>query len=326
MRLRCKTAGTLLMLVLPTVGLAQAHSMDDVRFTGPLVTPGPATLPQGEFFAQPYWVYSQTRGSYDNQGDRHALDEHDSSQLLSLLLSGGITDRLTGELVLNGSRSAQGAQHSDGYRTGDSAARLRYQLRAGDALTGEMTLAAMLSQSLATGRHDRLGENTLNGQGSGIYRTGLSMLGQQVLWMPNGRPLRWRWQTTWSPSPGSVSVVGRSVYGTEQSFRGKLNAGAAVSGALGLEYSINRNWVLALDLTASTQSGSVLDGSIADASGQRKGLQQNGSRSRSFSAAPAVEYIINDQIGVLFGVQASLPGGRNSASYVSPQVSMTMSF
>lgn len=326
MTLRYKTAGTLLMLALPVIGLAQTHSMDDVRFTGPLVTPGPAAMPQGEFFAQPYWIYSRTSGVYDDHGDRHTLDAHDSSQLLSLLLSGGITDQLTGELVLNGSRSAQGAQHSDGYRIGDSAARLRYQLRAGDALTSKMTLAAMLSQSLATGRHDRLGENTLNGQGSGVYRTGLSLLGQQVLWMPNGRPLRWRWQTTWSPSPGSVSLVGRSVYGTEQSFRGTLDAGAAVSGALGLEYSINRNWVLALDLTASTQSGNVIDGSTVDASGQRKGLHQTGARSRAFSAAPAVEYIINDQVGVLFGVQASLPGGRNSASYVSPQVSMTMTF
>lgn len=326
MTLRHRTAGTLLMLVLPVLGLAQTRSMDDVRFTGPLLTPGPAAMPQGEVFAQPYWIYSRTNGVYDDQGNRHALDGHDSSQLLSLSLSGGITDRLTGELVLNGSRSAQGGQHSDGYRIGDSAARLRYQLRAGDALTGDMTLAAMLSQSLATGRHDRLGGNTLNGQGSGVYRAGLSLLGQQVLWMPNGRPLRWRWQTTWSPSPGSVSVVGRSVYGTERSFRGTLDAGAAISGALGLEYSINRNWVLALDLTAGTQAGSVLDGSVADASGQRKALHQNGSRSRAFSAAPAVEYIVNDQIGVLFGVQTSLPGGRNSASQVSPQVSMTMAF
>lgn len=326
MTLRHRTAGTLLMLVLPVLGLAQTHSMDDVRFTGPLLTPGPAVVPQGEFFAQAYWIYSRTRGVYDDRGDRHTLDAHDSSQLLSLLLSGGITDRLTGELVLNGSRSAQGAQHSDGYRIGDSAARLRYQLRAGDALTGGMALAAMLSQSLATGRHDRLGENTFNGQGAGVYRTGLSLLGQQVLWMPNGRPLRWRWQTSWSPSPGSVSVVGRSVYGTEPSFRGTLDAGAAVSGALGLEYSINRSWVLALDLTASTQSGSMLQGSVADASGQRKMLRQNGSRSPAFTIAPAVEYIVNDQIGVLLGVQASLPGGRNSASYVSPQVSMTMTF
>ncbi len=314
------------MLALPVLGFAQGHSMDDVRFTGPLLTPGPAAMPQGEFFAQPYWIYSRTRGVYDDHGDRHTLDAHDSSQLLSLLLSGGISDRLTGELVLNGSRSAHGAQHSDGYRIGDSATRLRYQLRSGDALTGGMTMAVMLSQSLATGRHDRLGENTFNGQGSGVYRTSLSLLGQQVLWLPNGRPLRWRWQTTWSPSPGSVSVVGRSVYGTEQGFRGTLDAGAAVSGALGLEYSINRNWVLAVDLTASTQSGNVLEGSVADATGQRKALRQNGSRSRAFSIAPAVEYIINDQIGVLFGVQASLPGGRNSASYVSPQVSMTMTF
>ena len=73
MRLRYKTAGTLLMLALPVLGFAQAHSMDDVRFTGPLLTPGPAAMPQGELFAQPYWIYSRTRGVYDDHGDHHQV-------------------------------------------------------------------------------------------------------------------------------------------------------------------------------------------------------------------------------------------------------------
>ena len=326
MTLGNRAAGTLLMVMLAPAAGAQAHSLEDVRFTGPLLTPSPSTLPQGSFYAQPYWIQTHTTGRYDGNGDRHALDNSVDTSLLSVLLSAGLTDRLAGELVLDSARTTQGRQHSDGFRLADSAARLRYLLHEGDALTSKPAIAVMLGQSLPTGRYDGLGENLLNGQGEGAWRSNVSLLGQNYHWLPNGRPLRWRWQARWSPSPRDVSVHGRSVHGTDRSFRGHLSPGAALSAALGLEYSINANWALAMDLSASRQSGAVLDGTALDPDGQRGHVERHDGASRSFSVAPALEYNLSDHVGFLVGVQASLPGGRNSASYVSPQASMTVSF
>lgn len=327
MTLRDRVAGTMLAAVVMSAAAGvQAHSLDGVRFTGPLATPGPGTLPKGESFVQPYWIYTRTDAVYDDSGERQRLKVHGDSELLSTVLSAGIHDKLTGEVLLNSSKASQGAQHSNGYRLGDSTVRLRYQLRGGDALEGKMKLAVMLGQSLATGRYDRLGDNLLNGQGNGAYRSNLSLLGQQYLWLPNERPLRWRWMAAWSPAPQQVSLRGRSVYGTDASFRGKVRPGPGLNAALALEYSINRNWALALDLTASQRSGSQLDGTVLDVAGQRQAVHQHGARSRSFSAAPAVEYIFNDQVGLVVGVQAWLPGGRNSDAYVSPQAAVAVSF
>lgn len=327
MILRNRAARTWLvaMLVPAAVG-ARAHSLEDVRFTGPLVTPSPSTLPQGRFYAQPYWVQTHSSGRYDDNGDRHALPEASDSALLSVLLSAGITDHLTGEFVLDSARSSQGKQHSDGFRLADGALRLRYLLREGDTLNSKAALALMLGQSLPTGRYDGLGDNVLNGQGKGVSRSNLSLLGQNHYWLPNGRPVRWRWQAGWSPAPQDVSVRGASVYGTAAGFRGRLSAGPALSAALGLEYSINSNWALGLDLTASRQSGNALDGTVVDGMGQRQRVHRHDGASRSFSIAPALEYNVSDQLGFLAGVQASLPGGRNSAAYFSPQVSMTLLF
>lgn len=327
MTLKNGAAGTLLMAMFaPITVWAQAHSLEDVRFTGPLVTPSPSTLPQGRFYAQPYWIQTHATGRYDDKGDRHALKDPTDLSLLTLLLSAGITDHLAAELVLDSARSTQGGQHSDGFRVADSGVRLRYLFREGDALNSKAALAVMLGQSLPTGRYDELGDNLLNGQGSGVSRSNLSLLGQNYHWLSNGRPLRWRWQARWSPAPRDVSVKGASVYGTDRSFRGHVSPGPALSAALGLEYSINQHWALAVDLTASRQSGNLLDGTELDVSGQRQQVQQHDGASRSFSVAPALEYNINHQIGFLVGVQASLPGGRNSASYLSPQASMTLLF
>ncbi|MGE8227668.1 MAG: hypothetical protein ACN6RK_17955 [Stenotrophomonas sp.] len=327
MTLSYRAAGTLLVAMLAAIaGRAQAHSLDDVRFTGPLLTPGPSTLPQGRFYTQPYLIQTHTSGRYDNNGDRHTLGESSDTTLLSVMISAGFTDNLTGELVLDSARSSQGGQHSDGFRMADGALRLRYLMREGDALAGKAEYAVMLGQSLPTGRYDGLGGNLLNGQGSGVSRSNLSVLGQNYYWLPNGRPLRWRWQARWSPSPRDVSINGASVYGTDRSFRGHVSPGPALSAALGLEYSINHNWALAMDLTAGRQSGSVLNGSALSVAGQREQVVRHDGASRSFSIAPALEYNVNQQLGFLVGVQASLPGGRNSDSYISPQASMTLLF
>ncbi|MGE8281286.1 MAG: hypothetical protein ACN6O2_12710 [Stenotrophomonas sp.] len=327
MTLRNRAAWTLLVATLPPTAVwAQAHSLEDVRFTGPLVTPSPSTLPQGQFFIQPYLVQTHTSGRYDDKGDRHALEHANDTSLLSVLLSAGLTDRLTGELIVESARSSQDGRHSNGYRMADSALRLRYLLREGDPLNSRSALAVMWGLGLPTGRYDKLGDNLLNGQGSGVYRNNLSLLGQNYHWLLNGRPLRWRWQLRWSPAPRDVSITGRSVYATERSFRGHVSPGPALGAALGLEYSIDQHWVLALDLVAARQSGNLLDGTVLDADGERQRVHRHDGASRSFSIAPAVEYNVSDKLGFLVGVQASLPGGRNSASYLSPQVSMTLQF
>jgi hypothetical protein len=49
---------------------AEERSLDGVNFTGPLITPNPAGLPQGNWYIEPYLVRVDSRDHYDDGGDR----------------------------------------------------------------------------------------------------------------------------------------------------------------------------------------------------------------------------------------------------------------
>lgn len=315
-----------LLFVAPVAGRAEQRSIDDVRFMGPLITSGTDAYVPGHFYLQSYLGHTHTRGGYDDDGNRHRLDARADESRLRMLVGYGFSRRLTGQLGFTGGHSTVDDLRSDGVRLGDTTAKLKYVLRERDATSGGMALSVHLSQSLATGRHDRLDGNPLNASGDGGYRSGASLVGQKWLWMPNGRPLRGRWQLTWSPSPASVSVEGASVHGTDRGFDGRVRMGARHAAAVGMEYSINRNWALALDLAVDWQRPDALRGSAGAVDGEARWITRRGPSRRSHAIAPAVEYLFGDRAGLLFGVEASLPGGRNSPSFVSPQLSLLLAY
>lgn len=321
-----KAATLVAMMAMAATGVVQADEAPKANFTGTLLTAGAAPYTPGHFYLQPYLVHTHTSGSYDDRGNRSALDDNARDDRLSLLIGYGFSERLTGQLTLNGGRSSSAGQHSDGLRFGDSSAKLVYALRQPEPGTGGMIISGQVSQSFATGKHDRLGENERNGIGNGSHRTDIALLGQQSFLLSNGHVLRWRWQAGWSPSPSRVDVEGRSVYGTEPDFRGKVELSRRNSGSMGFEYSLTPQWALALDLSATWLSADVLQGCYPVQGGQCETQREVGGSARSFSAAPALEYIPNDRVGILLGAEVSLPGGRNSSSFVSPQLSMVLSF
>ena len=109
------------------------------------------------------------------------------------------------------------------------------------------TTAFVLQETLPTGKYDRLGDRPADGLGAGTYSTNLALYSQYFFWMPNGRILRTRFDVSYSIS-GSAGVRDVSVYGTEEGFRGRARPGnVTVVNAAG-EYSVTRNWVLAMDV------------------------------------------------------------------------------
>lgn len=302
----------------------QAHQP---RFTGPLITSNPAAYTPGHFYLQPYLINTRQRGHYDDRGNRHGAGEHGNDVQLSLVAGYGISERLTGQVSLSGGRGSVGNRHADGLRFGDGSLKVNYVLRPRAPDSGGMVISTQLSQVLTTGQYDALGGNVLNGRGGGAKRSGLAVLGQQWLSMPNGHTLRWRWQAGWSPAPARIAVQGASVFGTGRAFKGGMRPGSAVSAAVGLEYSLSHDWALALDVTAARQGRGVLQGCAEGAPGRCLRWQRRVDPARrGFSVAPAVEYIHSDRFGFLLGAEVSLPGGRNTASFVSPQFSAMLSF
>lgn len=321
-------AAALALVTLASLGAslsaaAQQHSLDDVNFTGPLVTANPAGVPRGHWYVEPYLVRVESNGSYDGSG--HRRGGGDSGAWLTVVpIAYGMGERVTAQVNLSAARAEVAGARSGGIRAGDTTARLQYLLQAPSADGTRPAISVALLQRFATGSYDRIGGNPLNAQGDGVQRTTFALGIQQVLWLPNDRPLRWRGQLSASPAPARVALHDSSVYGTDPGFRGSIARGSLLGITLGAEYSFNPRWVAALDISASHENDQQLTGYAPGATGMQR-VDERRPSSSSISLAPAIEYHFSPKVGLIAGVEFSV-GGRNSGAFVSPQIALGMFF
>ena len=281
---------------------AAPQALDDAWWTGPMLANSAHTMPQGHMLIESYL--------YDAISDRT-----NSVNSLTYLLY-GVTDRLTLGLVPTaGYNSVRGGPDSSGIQLGDTQLRAQYGLTSLDAARGIPDLAIALIETVPTGRYDRLGTRSSDGFGNGAYTTALAFYSQMVFWMPNGRPLRTRLDLSQSISR-RTPVEDVSVYGTDAGFRGHARPGNAFSADLAFEYSLTRNWVLALDVIYNHGNEAITRGTQ---NGQPVALHSGTSDSLGF--APAIEFSWTPNIGVLGGVRI-LPKGHNSPASVTPAIAI----
>ena len=136
-----------------------------------------------------------------------------------------------------------------------------------------------------------------------------------VWWMPNGRLLRTRFNVAETFSP-RVPVSDASVYGTDTGFLGHAQPGNQFSVNAAFEYSLTRNWVLALDLIYNHGNATNTRGFEA----ARTVAIDSGS-SDAFGFAPAVEYNLSANLGVLAGLRI-FPASHNTSSSVTPALAI----
>jgi hypothetical protein len=171
------------------------------------------------------------------------------------------------------------------------------------------TTALVLGETLPLGKFDRLGQRPANGFGSGVYTTALSLYSQYFFWLPTGRILRTRLDVSYSFS-GSASVHDVSVYGTSQGFRGRVHPGDSILADGAFEYSLTRNWVLALDVVYEHDSNTRVKGPDRLA-------ELDSGTGYTWSLAPAIEYNFNSRIGVIAGAKLTV-AGRNATAELIP--------
>ena len=278
------------------------QSLDDAWWTGPMLANSAHTMPEGHMLIESYL--------YDAIGGRT-----NSVNSLSYLLY-GLTDKLTIGLVPTaGFNSVRGGLDSSGIHLGDTQIRAQYALTALDAAHGIPDISLALIETLPVGKYDRLADRPGNGFGSGAYTTALAFYSQMVFWLPNGRLLRARLDLSEGFS-GSAEVQDISVYGTATGFRGHARPGNAFSADAAFEYSLTREWVLALDVIYNHGDATVTNGSY----GPQPVRLVSGS-SDGFGIAPAIEYSWTANLGVLLGTRV-IPAGHNIPASVTPAVAI----
>ena len=304
---------------------AQEQSRQDAWWTGPMLAPNAASLPQGHALIEPYLFDIITNGHFDTSGDKHAAaHEHDIGSLSYVLY--GLTDNFTAGLIPRlFYNEPAGTPNSSGVELGDLTLQAGYGLLHYRDGGHTPDLSLVLQETLPTGHYDRLGRPS-DGVGSGAYTTTVNLYLQHYFWMQNGRILRARLDLSYAFS-SSVSVHDVSVYGTTHGFAGHAWPGDSFSVDVAGEYSLTRSWVLALDVVYQHGESTRLAGTVpaAPPAAERSSIEQQSGSSWSLGFAPAIEYNWSARMGVLLGVRV-IEIGRNTSATITPAIAVNMVF
>ena len=270
-------------------------AMNSARWTGPMLASNAETLPQGHIYTEPYF-FDVISGGKHNPGS-------------SGFYQYGLLDGFT-----------VGVQPNFGYGTDRGNRRMNVgdfkllsQLRL-THFTPEHripTLAIILQESIPTGKHDKLDPGE-DGHGSGSFATEIGVNVQHYFLTKSDRLMRARINVL-QRFPHGADVAERSVYGTGPGFRGHAKPGSRTTLIGAVEYSVSREWVLALDLIWEATGKTTLKGRYDDGPVEKQTFPS----SRYVGFAPAVEYNWSDRSGILVGVWVN-PKGHNSPKSVIP--------
>jgi len=317
--------GTAGLFLSASAAAVAEQSRADAWWTGPMLAPNAATLPQGHALIEPYLFDVISTGHLDTNGDKHAAaHEHDLGSLSYVLY--GLTDNVTAGFIPRFFYDEPaGAPNSSGVEFGDLTLQLAYGLAHYRDGGHTPDISLVLQETLPTGRYDRLARAS-DGVGAGAYTTSVNLYLQDYFWMPNGRILRARLDLSYAFS-SSVSVHDQSVYGTTDGFSGHAYPGDSFSVDAAAEYSLTRSWVLAFDIVYQHNDSTRVSGSSPAAPpvpGSSQVERQSGS-SYSLGFAPAIEYNWSSRMGVLLGVRI-IEIGRNTTATVTPAIAINMVF
>ncbi|MBV8784457.1 MAG: transporter [Gammaproteobacteria bacterium] len=309
----------LVLALLPLAGLAaERESRDEAWWTGPMLAPSAATLPEGHVLLEPYLFDVMTDAGFDAAGRRRARPtDHDFGSLTYLLyglrpgLTVGVIPRFFHDVPPQGAASP-------GIDAGDLTLQAGYGLLQYDEARGIPALAFIVQETLPTGRYEHLSAAS-RGTGGGAYATTLALYSQDYFWLPTGRILRTRLDLAYTHALGT-RLHDQSVYGTDYGFAGRAYPGDTLNVDLAGEYSLTRHWVLALDLVYQYNARTWVRGHTGTAS-----FAASSGSGYWAGIAPAIEYNLSARVGVLLGVRI-LEWGRNASGSVTPALALNMVF
>jgi hypothetical protein len=304
---------------------ADRQSLDDAWWTGPMLAPSAATLPQGHFLIEAYLYDVIQQGQYDRNGVKRRAPESNGFGSLTYL-NYGLLDKLTiGVIPTFGYNRVSDAPSSSSVEMGDVTVQGQYRLTKFHEGSRIPTMSLAVQETFPSGKYDRLGNRPSNGLGSGAYTTTFAFYSQTYFWLPNRRILRMRLNVSESIST-DVNVQGVSVYGTGSEFRGHASPGGTSFVDASWEYSLTRSWVLALDATYRYQRNTLVTGhdeSASPGAQNSRTIRLDTGYSDAIGFAPAIEYSWNSKVGILFGTRV-IAAGRNTAATITPAIAINI--
>jgi len=287
-------------------------------FTGSLEAPSPSLPKAGMVALEPYAIFINPTGAYDNGGHHYGVSDQANQFQSVLVFKYGITDRLTVEALPSVSHISSQRNHFTG--VGDLPIELEYRFNDENSRTGWPSLTASFGVTLPTGDYERL-SSASNGLGSGVYLLKEGLLFESLFDTADDHPVRIRVYGAAFEPLDHADIDGTSTYGTDRGFRGNVMPGVSFQAGIGAGYAFTQRWVLALDVLQnygkSFRTKGVDSGGFA--------VRTRSASTASTAIAPAMEYNWSGSVGLIAGVEFTT-AGRNTGSYVSPQIALAVSF
>lgn len=298
----------------------RAKKLFNPWYTGPLITPSASMMPPGAVNFQPY-LNVQTNYAQFNE-DRHSVTTPNLVQLQSVnIFQTGITDWMDCTAIFQGQESWLPEKNGGGFD--DVKVGVGFLILAQDLYIPQIKVT--LQELFPTGRYKRLSPTGLglDGVGGGSYVSQFCLeFGKLFLWNTQ-HPLNTRLFLGYTVGT-TVHVADYNVYGGTAGTLGKVRPGNTFSADLGLEWSINQPWVLALDIAYTCADRTKFYGNPGITSTGAPAAVGSGSND-NLSLAPAFEYNWNSNLGIVCGAWFSVYG-RNTANFVSGQFSVCWTF
>jgi len=306
-------------------GSETRQSPEDAWWTGPILASSAASVPRGHFLIEPYFYDSVLAGRFDQEG-AHRSASRSHSVRSSVSAQYGLSDRVTvgATPTLGFNRASGGSRSSLGL--GDLSLQAQYRLTDFQQGRPIRTTSILLTATIPTGKYDRLALHPEDGLGTGAYTAAASVYSQYYFWLPTGRLLRARLDLSFSISD-RVNLQGVSVYGTPQDFRGQAAPGDSFTAYMSGEYSVTRNWVLALEVAYQHGDNTRVSGrnliTLAHTASALE-YETNSGSSHSIALAPELEYNWSSRAGLLAGAIFTV-SGRNASEMITTVLAINYS-
>ena len=301
------------------------QSLDDAWWTGPMLAPSAATLPQGHFLIEPYLYDVIQQGQYDRNGVKRRAPESNGFGSLTYI-NYGLVDKLTIGLIptFGYNRVSDGAEQlerRDGRRDGAGPVPAdkisRRQLDSNDVARCAGNFSVRQVRSAGKSAEQWAWKRRLH-HDARVLLANIFLAAESA-------------DIAHALERIAIDFERRECEGRERlrnrcEFHGQAKPGGTSFVDASWEYSLTRSWVLALDATYRYQNSTRVTGFDGLSSPGMKNsakIRFDTGYNDAIGFAPAIEYSWNSKVGILLGARV-IPIGRNTAATITPAIAINI--
>ncbi|MBS0624855.1 MAG: hypothetical protein JSS32_02255 [Verrucomicrobia bacterium] len=302
---------------------ADVNLRDGPWLTGPLIAPIGTAVPYGDFVVQSYVYFTANTGAYNRHWDSVSVEDNFYSLNLKFLCFFGITPWCDLNVVPQVLYNRVSNEHS--LQVGDLTVGLDFQLMEPDLTPYFPGIKFAVREIFPVGNYRFLRARKMGADlsGAGTFATQFDLVFYKefhlydVHWLSLTASGQYTVNTP-------VNVYGFNAYGGGFGTKGVVNPGNSLQGVVSFEYTLSKNWALALDNIYTYTDGSqffgtpgITFGGVYATTGKPCAVQ--------FSFAPAIEYNFDSHLGIIAGCWFTA-AGKNSAHFQSGVVNVEYTY